>query len=236
MKKLPALSLLLLCLLIVSACSKANKDDVTALDESGGSGESSPVEEMDSEKGESTSEVKESNDEEIDMLSYFLPDGSQAHYEGVGNEFAEFNIDVTYLPDSIVMVHENNGGVLLRKIFRVEQDRILKLDESPVQVEDDVPSAEELGKMEVNGVYLQKPFEKGATFERWTIAETDATVETPYRTFDNVIVLEEEDKDFVNRKYFAEGFGEVKRESVMVTSDQDDFVVTSSLEAVTKPN
>ena len=79
---------------------------------------------------------------------------------------------------------------------------------------------------------MQKPFEVGATFNEWTIVETDATIETPYHKFEQVIVIETKEKDFINRNYFAENYGEVKRESVMIS--EDDFVVTSTLESVSK--
>jgi len=38
--------------------------------------------------------------------------------------------------------------------------------------------------------------------------------------------------DFINRKYFAQGFGEIKREAIMKTENDDDFIVTSSLQSV----
>ena len=81
---------------------------------------------------------------------------------------------------------------------------------------------------------MQKPFEVGATFNDWTIVETDATIETPYQNFEHVLVIEMKDKDFTNRKYFAKNFGEIKRESVMIIEDEEDFVVTSTLESVSK--
>ena len=35
------------------------------------------------------------------------------------------------------------------------------------------------------------------------------------KKFDHAFVIEMKTDDFVNRKYFVEGFGEVKRESIM---------------------
>ncbi len=58
------------------------------------------------------------------------------------------------------------------------------------------------------------------------------TLETPYQTFENVFVLEETSEDFINRKYFVEGFGEVKRESIMQIEGEEDFIVTSTLEKI----
>ena len=97
-----------------------------------------------------------------------------------------------------------------------------------------LPSKEEISKLTVKEIYLQQPFEVGTKFNDWTIVETDATVDTPYQKFENVIVIEMKEKDFTNRKYFAENYGEIKRESVMKTEDEEDFIVTSTLESVNK--
>ena len=247
MKKFSTFVLIILTLLVISACSKSTGEDVTTPDNSGSSGEQSPVEDAKNEasedtttldKGEDTEEDSENTEaslKEPDMMDYFLPDSSKAHYEGVGNEYAELDVNVSHPYKDIVMVYENNGGSMVRKIYKVEKDRILKLDESPVDFEENAPPIAELKKLETKGVYLQKPFEVGASFEKWTIIDIDATVETPYRTFEHALVIEEKGNDFTNRKYFAEGFGEVKRESIMEMDGEDDFVVTSSVDSVTQP-
>lgn len=247
MKKFKFVLFLLISLLVVSACSKLNGEDVTAPNNSGNSGEQSPVEKADSDAGGEIKDKDHDDDgyEELDdpngkvkdpaMLDYLLPDSSKAHYEGEGNEYAEMDVQVYHPYEEYVMIYENNGGALLRKIYKVEKDRILTLEEKQVDVEENAPPVAELKKMKVTGVYLQKPFEKGATFGKWTIVDTDSTVETPYKKFDHAIVLEEKGDNYTNRKYFVEGFGEVKRESVMTAKGQADILVTSSMESVTQP-
>ncbi len=44
--------------------------------------------------------------------------------------------------------------------------------------------------MNPSGIYLEKPLEKGTTFDTWTIVETDITVDTPYKKFDHAFVIE----------------------------------------------
>jgi hypothetical protein len=171
---------------------------------------------------------------EVAMINYFLPDGSKAHYEGDGNEFAELNIEVTHIDSNYVVVDENNGGALIRKIYHVENDKIETLAEDAIDNDEPLPSKEAISKLTAKEIYLQKPFEVGAKFNHWTIVETDATVETPYQNFEHVLVIEMKENDFINRKYFAEGYGEIKREAVMVPEDEEDFAVTSTLESVNK--
>lgn len=181
-----------------------------------------------------TTKDVEGNDAEIPMINYFLPNGSNAHYEGDGNEFAELTIKVTHIGDKFVVIDENNGGTLIRKIYQVENEKIETLSEDAIDNDEPLPSKEVISRLTVKEVYLQKPFEVGATFNDWTIVETDATIETPYQNFEHVLVIEMKDKGFTNRKYFAKNFGEIKRESVMSMEDDEDFVVTSTLESVSK--
>ncbi|REB07252.1 hypothetical protein DVB69_10415 [Sporosarcina sp. BI001-red] len=238
---------LLISLLIVSACSKLNGEDVTAPDNSGNSGQQNPLDKTETDAGGEIKDKDHDNDgvEELDdptgkikdpaMRDYLLPDSSKAHYEGDGNEFAELDVQVSHPYEDYVMIYENNGAAIIRKLYKVEKDRILILEEKHVDVEENAPPVAAIKKMEVTGVYLQKPFEKGATFGKWTVVDTDATVETPYKKFEHAIVIEDKGDTYSNRKYFVEGFGEVKRESVMKVKGKEDLIVTSSMESVTQP-
>ena len=172
---------------------------------------------------------------EIPMRDYFPPDGSKGHFKGEGNEFAEFNIEVTQPHEDYFVIFEDNGGATIRRIYKINKDRIDILDSNIVDgIEHTFPSLDELNSMEATGIYLQQPFSEGTMFDDWTIVKTGLTVETPYQTFDNAIAIERKEKDVVNRKYFVSGFGEVKRESVMKTGDGEIVTVTSTLESLGK--
>jgi hypothetical protein len=220
MRKINLFIFLLVAALVFSGCTKKQP---TALDNSGstnGTVGEDVVNESESEK-----------DGEISLTDLFLPDGSNAHYLGEGNEFAELDIQVTRPFEDYVVIHENNGGSLVRHIYKIEPDKISILEEMTVELVKDFPSQAELDAMKPVGVYLKKPLKKGTTFDTWTIVEMDATVDTPYKKFDHAFVIEMKTDDFVNRKYFVEGFGEVKRESVMQMED-GEFIVTSTLKTI----
>lgn len=249
MKRITGKLLLLIPLLLMPACSKLNGQDVTTPDNSGNSGERTPIDNGKDSGGkenqadnrtnaaeDTSAGDKNSRVQNPDMMAYFLPHGSKVHYEGEGNEYAEMDMQIYHPYEDIVMVYENNGGALVRKLYKVEKDKILRLDEETVDTESNAPPLDDIKKMQSQGIYLQRPFEKGASFERWTVTDTDATVETPYRTFKHAVVLEEKDEKYVNRRYFVEEYGEVKRESVMKTKNDDEHVITSSMESVTKPD
>lgn len=219
----------LLIALIASGCT--NK--TTSLNNSGNSGETTNPNEQ---KGNTEESNEKPNQNDQTLLDYFLPAGSKAQFKGEGNEFAELDIDFAHPYEDYVILHENNGGALIRHIYRVGKDEISIMEKKAVDLNEDFPSLQDIEAMEPIGIYLKKPFEVGTTFDSWEIVETDVTVETPYETFDHAFVIEEKGEGFVNRKYFVEGFGEVKREAIMKTVDEDeDFIVTSTLESVTKP-
>lgn len=219
----------LLIALIASGCT--NK--TTSLNNSGNSGETTNPNEQ---KGNTEESNEKPNQNDQTLLDYFLPAGSKAQFKGEGNEFAELDIDFAHPYEDYVILHENNGGALIRHIYRVGKDEISIMEKKAVDLNEDFPSLQDIEAMEPIGIYLKKPFEVGTTFDSWEIVETDVTVETPYETFDHAFVIEEKGEGFVNRKYFVEGFGEVKREAIMKTVDEDEeFIVTSTLESVTKP-
>ena len=222
MRKINIFIFLLVAVLVFSGCSKKQP---TALDNSGSTNGTI---------GEGIVKESESeSDGEISLTDLFLPDGSKAHYLGEGNEFAELDVEVARPFENYVVVHENNGGSLVRHIYKIEPDQISILEEKTVDLVKDFPSQAELDAMNPTGVYLKKPLKKGTTFDTWTIVEMNTTVDTPYKKFDHAFVIEMKTDDFVNRKYFVEGFGEVKRESIMQTDD-GEFIVTSTLKTVDK--
>ena len=95
---------------------------------------------------------------------------------------------------------------------------------------------EQLESMQPLETYLATPIKEGTTFGKWTIVEVGTTLETPYKTFENVFVIEEVQEDYVNRKYFAENYGDIKSEFIMQTDEDEPFIVTSTLEKMSSNN
>ena len=116
MRKIKLLLLLFSALFILLGCTQ--KDAGNPPDDT-----NTNSNEEDESNDETTKDVEE-NDAEIPMINYFLPNGSSAHYEGDGNEFAELTIKVTHIGDKFVVIDENNGGTLIRKIYQVENEKI----------------------------------------------------------------------------------------------------------------
>lgn len=196
--------------------------------------EAEPVEEQEEPAEEEPEEpAEEPGDEPIDPLSFFMSDGSTAHFEGVGNEYATLVLRTDYLEEGYVAQYEDNGGTTTLRVYRLSDDRIDLVKEEGEFYDDYTPTFEELEALEAIATYLEFPLEEGNTIGDRTVIETGATVETPYETFEDAIVLESTSQEnATNRWYYVEGFGEVKREYVAQEEGEEEFSVTSSLESV----
>ncbi|MHA6260878.1 hypothetical protein ACXYMX_13415 [Sporosarcina sp. CAU 1771] len=193
--------------------------------------ETTPIEESTSvEINPSTS--PDSDDPISEMPDHILGDGLTAHYKGEGNEFAELDVHSTRINDIYFVLREDNGGSSIQTILKTTFDSIFILDSGLVEDGDPFPTVQELDMMSPIATYLQLPFALGATFDGWEVIGSYVSVETPYQTFLNAIVIEKvENSTTINRKYFVQGVGEVKREAIMQTSD-GEYIVTSSLESI----
>lgn len=229
MKKYRIIGLLLLTAFVLVACTDNQYKN-------GETGQETPPP-VDHQEPNNTPPIKETpvvddqgeNLESISLTKFFLPHGTKAHYKGIGNEFAELSIDVHRIGKNFVVIDEDNGGVLIRKIFQVEEDTIGVVSEEPIDLNKPLPSKEELNGLEMEEIYLKKPLEVGAEFEDWTIVDIQGTIETPYQNFNQVIIIESVSEGFTNRRYLVPDFGEVMRESIMETDDETNFIVSFCL-------
>lgn len=168
-----------------------------------------------------------------DPYEYFMPDGSAASFLGEGNEYASFTLRTVYLEGEHVAVYEDNGGTVMLKVYRLGEDIIELVLEQGEFYEDYTATAEELDALKPIKAYLIFPLKTGTVIGEQTVTATDAAVETPYENFEQVVVLEsEETEGAIVKTYFAEGYGEIKREFRMQEEGQEEFVVTSVLEKI----
>ncbi|MFP3357211.1 hypothetical protein [Planococcus citreus] len=169
----------------------------------------------------------------VDPYDYFLEDGSIARFEGYGNEFAEFTLKTDYMEANHVATYEDNGGTVVLKVFRLHDDRIELVKQEGEFYDDYTASFEELEALEVISTYLEFPIEEGQEIGDATVVETGTSLETPYQNFDDVFVLESMTEDgSINRNYFVEGYGEVKREFRANADDSDEMAITSTLASI----
>lgn len=182
---------------------------------------------------ETEPEIEEPQEMGPDLHTYFMPNQSIARFEGMGNEYATYTLETQYLYDDYIGTLEDNGGTVVQRIYRVEENRIVKIFEEAEAYEADFPPFNELESMPELETYLSLPLEEGTAFGGWTIEQVDGTLETPFQTFTDVIMLSQEGEDqSVIEKYFVEGFGEVKRVFRMPGGEGEEFEVISTLQSV----
>ena len=179
-------------------------------------------------------DVETEQEEPTSMLDFFPSEDVTIHYKGEGNEFAELDVEIRHIDDQYVVRRENNGGSYIQTVYKINEKNIEIIHEKHIDFEEAYPTADDLKELPALGIYLQQPFAEGATFDNWTIIDLDAVVETPYQTFDKAIIIEMHEDDFIDRKYFVRTIGEVKRESIMMTEGEEDFIVTSTLQSISE--
>lgn len=218
------------CLLLLFGCTNQaddaktdQKDNTAQGDEANDSG--------DGETGSIVDADDKENSNNLPLTAYFMKDGTEAHFEGEGNEYAAFTSRTKYLDENYVSVYEDNGGTVMLRVYRIEDDQILLVWEEGERYEELKADELALESLEPMKTYLKMPLEKGTEFDGWVITDTQATVETPYKKFDHVVVTELKTDDGTTRRYFAEGFGEVKREFFM-ENNGPETTVTSTLSKI----
>ncbi|ANU22611.1 hypothetical protein [Planococcus donghaensis] len=220
------MSFTLAILLLLTACSSES------LEEQQSPEEDSNLTKEESEKVEEEPTVDEETID-IDPYDFFMPDNSMATFLGEGNEYASFTLQTVFMDDKHIATYEDNGGTVMLKVFRIGESSVEVVKEQVEFYEEYAASSEELEALQPIRTYLTFPLEVGTVMDDWTVTQTNASVETPFENFENVIVIEnEETENTINKTYFSKGYGEVKREFRMQEEGQDEFVVTSVLESV----
>ena len=170
-------------------------------------------------------------EETMDLADFFMPDGSIVEFEGEGNEFASYTQKTEWIDDQYVNIYEDNGGTTVLYTFRVTDGQVDVIRREGEMYKEDQATAEELDKLTTLYIYLKLPLEKGAKFDDWEVVEVDGTLDTPYDTFKDVIIIEKDEDDILTRLYFARDYGEIKREVVM---EDESMTVTSTIKNVSK--
>ena len=183
------------------------------------------------EEEASEEELGKGGEENPNPSSFFMEDGTTAVFQGEGSEFAALRIRTQYLEGNHIALYEDNGGTTILRVYRLSEDKVELVKEEPEFYDEFTASAEELEALEPLSTYLEFPLEEGKSMGNRTIIATSETVETPYDTFEDAIVIESENEESINRTYFVKGFGEVKREFTTQQGDKE-LTVTSSLEAI----
>lgn len=169
-------------------------------------------------------EEPEPTPEPATIGAYFPLDGNARYsYEGMGNEFATFEVFTEYASGDAVQQRVDNGGTVLARVLQVKDGKLIRVfSQGEIYYRENLLDQRD----GTDEVLLMEPLEAGTS---WTLADgrersitsLQAEVETPLGTFAALEVTTEGPDDTV-LDYYAEGIGLVKTvfrsEGVEITS------------------
>ncbi|MBS4210215.1 hypothetical protein KHA95_19330 [Bacillus sp. FJAT-50079] len=220
----------ILSILLFTACQ--GNVEPAPQDETNGQNEEVKEGEQEQEPVKQPEEENKENPPQVALSDFFMKDGTVANFKGEGNEFAQYTAKTKWLNDRYVSIYEDNGGTVMLRTYRIDDDKIVVVLEEGESYDEYTPTDSELEQLKPLYTYLKLPLEKDETFDGWKVIDNAATIDTPLQPFHDVIVLEKRSDDgSINRKYFAKDFGEIKREFKMSEGDEE-MTVTSTIEKV----
>ena len=167
------------------------------------------------------------------LKQYFLPDESEAVFLG-GYEDSGVKTHTFWLSDHYVQQVVSNEGGIVELVYRLNGNQIELVYQE--MIDDGTERAqwtiEELNDLPMMGILLKAPFETGDEYGDWTVIETSGQVTTTFGSFSNVLVVENAYDDGRLRKYYVQGFGEVKWESAYLNEESGDYEVASTTDMV----
>ncbi|GIM29126.1 hypothetical protein CPJCM30710_17920 [Clostridium polyendosporum] len=208
MKKVLALISLFLSIVFLSGCRSPNSDNNTINGNDDQKNPSSPV---------------------LKIEDYYpIKENVKYVYEGMGNEYASYDVYIDYTSDDKVQQRVNNGGTVMARVIKLKDGKLTRLLSREEAYYRENLLNEKGGEEEI---LLMEPLEKGTT---WTLKDSrvrtitniSADITTPSGKYKAIEVVTEGSNDKVT-DYYAKNVGLVKS---IFTSGKDE--ITSSLSKI----
>ena len=172
--------------------------------------------------------IKDSNN----LKAYFpLHSGIEYSYAGEGIEYASFKRKVIYVEDKYLQLTDNNGGTVVVKIYKYDDNEIREVyTEGEFYKEDNI--IPDIKNKNEGPVILQSPLKVGHSWEnkkeKREIVATNEKVQVPAGTFYQVVKIKilYFDSENISYNYFAPNIGLIKSEYI-----GENFEVISKLES-----
>lgn len=167
--------------------------------------------------------------ETLKVEDYFpITDNVRYVYEGMGNEYAYYDVYNEYTAQGLVQQRVDNGGTVLARVYEVKEGKLTRLlSRGETYYRENMLDKSDNSKE----VLLMEPLEVGTTWvltdgsER-TITKVDADVSTPLGSYKAIEVVSKGKNDTVT-DYYVKDIGLVKT----VFTGQD-YEVSSSLKEI----
>lgn len=164
------------------------------------------------------------NDYNSLLKSYFFPPEDIDQFFIGGFENGGAKVQTRWLSGQFVQQISYNGGGTIERIYKITENQIVEIYEK--MIEDNQPSdltISELEQLPTLEIVMKAPFTVGDVFEGWTLVDTNGQVSTMYGVFEDVLIVESKTENYLSRRYFATGFGEVKIESMFYNEETGKY-------------
>lgn len=235
-------TVLVIMIFLLSGCSAETNDEPKKVEDASHNQETAQNEQT---KEASNDEKLFQNDEEpqdtialVDYTRFFPKKDATLHYVGEGSPYATYDVEYTWLAEDYVLETNDtvtNGGTLVETVYKIAPGGDIFVVFQTVDQAEPIPNfKDETLEIELLEHLLPATLEIGHTFDEKTIVDINETVVTPYKTFQDVIVVEEaiENENTVYKQYYSPLIGLIKGELISET-EEGPFIVTSSLHSVT---
>lgn len=226
MKKLYVVFLGLIMVGILVGCNVFGDSDHTTSDKNNNQTTTKTNDNQQKNNSKNDADDKKDTVEDLDKIETYFPmkKNTRYIYEGVGNEFASYEVYNDYIEAKRLQQRVMNGGTEMAYVIEINDGQLVKLySRGEVYYRENL--LKETGNTEV---LLKEPLSKGTT---WTLSDsrvrtitaTDATVATPTGTY-KAIEVTTEGNDGKSIDYYVKNVGLIK--SVFVSNGTE---ISSSL-------
>lgn len=176
------------------------------------------------------SEYSNAYEHATEMQLFMYEDLSILSFEGSGNEYANYQVKTNWLSDHLVRQVVNNGGSIMTRYYRIGEHGITLIKE--VENEKTPLTSEQLRGLPSISTLLGSPLEVGQKFDNWTIEKMNMPYETPYKTFEHVMVTVKKEGNQTMRNFFVAGIGLVATEFEFLNEDGTTDIISSKLTSI----
>lgn len=166
------------------------------------------------EKGDGYEELKQ----------YFPPHGAEAIFLG-GFENGGSTTQTYWLNEHHVQQIMSNDGGSVESVYRINGSKVEIVYQEMVDSTSGRLqwTTEELNKLPNGELFLEAPLKKGDKYGDWTIIDTLGKVTTTYGEFTNVLIFESIKDDYRMKRYYVQGYGEVKWENDFMNEESGQY-------------
>lgn len=220
-----------LLIVLLFGCNPNQNENSNVNETSSENGNNTNDNETSSNNGNNTNDTKEPELQALKIEDYFpIKENTHYIYQGMGNEYAAYDVYIDYTSDDKVQQRINNGGTEIVKVLERKRGKLTKLYSRP-----ETYYRENLLKSKgEEEILLMEPLKKGTSWKLKdsrvrTITDTAAEIKTPLGTYKTIEVTTKSADD-KTMDYYAKDIGLVK--TVFINEETKDEQISSTLSKI----